>query len=148
MPCAEFLIPVRPAAIHMGIERWVSTGSGRLFGRLRLRRQDRHGAAGLLDRGDSRFRGAPDGKVRLGLEFAHAKKPHPVTGAPQHPGFYQRRGIDCGAGIKLAGIDCSLHPAEVDLVEFELKWRVPEAALGKTTVERHLTALEALDAHA
>jgi hypothetical protein len=61
---------------------------------------------------------------------------------------FQGRGIDRRAGIELAGIDRRLDALEIDFVQPERERGVLEAALGKTTVERHLAAFEALDPHA
>src|SRR5262249_54464918 len=57
-------------------------------------------------------------------------------------------GIDHRAGIEPPGIDRRLNPAEIDLVEPERERRVAKAALGQPAMQRHLAALEALDAHA
>jgi hypothetical protein len=45
------------------------------------------------------------------------------------------------------GIDRVLEPVEIDLGEIETE-DVVEAALRQTAMQRHLAALEALDAHA
>src|ERR1043165_666209 len=128
----------RPAAI------WGSRGR---FARLFRGRQDRHRAAGLFDRRDGGLRGTVDRKRDLRLQFAIAEKPHPVMGAAQQPRFDHSHSVDRRAGIELAGIDCGLHAAEVHLVQLELE-RLVEAALRQPPVQRHLTALETLDADA
>src|SRR6266545_2091629 len=132
----------------MGVGWRLSIGSGGLPGLLPLGRQDRHRAAGLFDRRHRRFRGAPDRQRHLGLDLAGTEEPDPGLDAPQDPGLDPSGGINGRAGIELAGVDRSLHPAEVDLVEPDGKCRVFEATLGQAAVERHLAALEALDAHA
>ena len=83
----------------------------------RLRCQNRDRAAGLLDRRHRRFRGAPDREGDLGLDLAVAQQPHAVLGAAQDAGLDQRRGVDRGLGVELAGLDRGLHAAEIDLVE-------------------------------
>jgi hypothetical protein len=68
--------------------------------------------------------------------------------ASQHAGIDQHRRVDLGAFLEMqpASVDRRLHPAEIHLVEY-LGEDVVEAALGQTPVQRHLSALEALDAH-
>src|SRR5581483_248944 len=56
-------------------------------------------------------------------------------------------GIDRLAGVELVGVDRLLQVAEIDHLP-SLLVRRPEAALGQTAVERHLAALEAVDADA
>ena len=51
------------------------------------------------------------------------------------------------ARIELAGLDGLLDAADIDLVQLD-RVRLVEAALRQTTVQRHLTAFEALDGHA
>ena len=51
------------------------------------------------------------------------------------------------ANVELAGVDRELHAAKIDLVQVARVRRV-EAALGQATMQRHLAAFEALDAHA
>src|SRR5271163_2372329 len=87
-------------------------------------------------------------KVDLGLELAAAKEPHTVLGAAQNPGLDQGRGVDLARRIEPAGIDRLLQAPEIDLVELERELRVAKAALGQAAMERHLAALETLDAHA
>src|SRR6185503_15526269 len=129
---------VRPVAI------W---GSGGRFARLLRRRQDRDRAAGLFHRGDRRPGSAPDREGHFGLQFAAAKQPNAVMGTAQQAGLDQGGGIDCRAGIELAGVDCLLHAAKIDLVQLQLE-RLVEAALRQPPMQRHLPALESLDAHA
>src|SRR5205823_3940621 len=63
-------------------------------------------------------------------------------------GLDQGGGIDGGADVEQARVDGGLHAAEIDLVEFARKRGVLETALGQAAMERHLAALETLDAHA
>src|SRR5207237_3702536 len=87
-------------------------------------------------------------KGGLGLELAGAEQTDPFLGAPQHAGLHQGGRIDRDAGIELAGVDRRLHAAKIDLAKLARERRVLEAALGQPSVQRHLAALEALDAHA
>src|SRR6516162_179469 len=124
-----------------------TTPSGRLFAR-RLGRQDLNRTAGLLYRRHGRFRRAPHRKRHFGLDLATAEKPHSVLLPPQHAGFDQRCAVDLGRSIEPAGVDRLLHAAEIYLIEFAGEFDVAEAAFGQPPVQRHLTALEAFDAHA
>src|SRR6476660_2031015 len=114
---------------------------------LRSRRQDFHRAARLLDRRNGGFRRAVNLDIELGLQFTPAEQPHAVLGAPDNPGFHQRFGVDGGFGIEQLGIDCLLDAIEIDLGEFEPE-NIVEAALRQAPMDRHLAALETLDADA
>src|SRR6266481_2053080 len=111
------------------------------------RSQDLHRAAGLLDRSDRGFRGAVNLNGEPGLEFAAAEQPHAILGAAHNLGFHQRFDVDGATGIDQLGIDRLLQPVEIDLGEIELE-DVGEAALRQAPMQRHLAALETLDAHA
>src|SRR5579859_3686833 len=111
------------------------------------RGQDFHRAAGLLDRCDGGFRRTVNLDIELGLEFAAAEQPHARLGTPDHAGFHQRFGINGSLGVEQLGIDGLLQAIEIDLGEFQPE-DVVEAPLGQAPVQRHLTALEPLDAHA
>src|SRR5262245_33669521 len=63
------------------------------------------------------------------------------------PSLAQRLGIDGLRGVEPAGVDRRLHPAEIDHRVLTAE-HVVEATLGQTHMERHLAALETLDAHA
>src|SRR6201996_6880302 len=111
------------------------------------RRQDLHRTAALLDR---RYRGlgrAMDFDVELGLDFAAAEQPHAIPRAPQHAGLHQRFSRNGVLGIEQLGIDRLLKAVEIDLDEVQAE-DVVEAALRQAAMQRHLAALEALDAHA
>src|SRR6516165_7580305 len=110
-------------------------------------RQNLHRAAGPFDRGNCGFRRAMDFDIDPGLDFATAEQPNAIFGATQHARFHQCFGGDRAGRVELLGIDCLLQPIEVDLDEFEPE-DVVETALGQAPVQRHLAALEALDAHA
>src|SRR3954454_11637131 len=123
-------------------------GSGRRFARLVLLWcQNRDRAAGLLDRLDCRLGSTPDRELNLGLQLAHAEKTHAVLGAAQHARLDQRLGVDDCRDVELLGIDRLLDAVEIDLVELQPE-RLVEAALRQAPMQRHLAALEALDAHA
>src|SRR5882757_540407 len=111
------------------------------------RSQYLHRAAGLFNRRDRGFRGAMHLDGELGLEFAAAEQPHAVLGAAQHAGLDQRFGSDGFLDIDQLRVDRLLQPVEIDLGEVEPE-DVVEAALRQTPMQRHLAALEALDAHA
>src|ERR1700722_7341422 len=111
------------------------------------RRQDLHRAAGLLDRGDRGFGGAVDLDIELGLDLAAPEQPYAVPGAPQHAGLHQRFSGDRFLGIDQLGIDRLLKAVEIDLDKLQAE-NVVEAALRQPPMQRHLTALKALDAHA
>src|SRR4051794_32063672 len=125
-----------------------SMALGGRFAGLRLGCQDRDRPSRLFNCRHRRFRSAPDGKRGLRRKFSHTEEPHPIAVAPQQSRLHQRRRVDRGAGIELAGIDRGLHAAEIDLVQLQLERRVLEAALGQPAMQRHLAALETLDAHA
>src|SRR5882672_2051287 len=110
-------------------------------------RENFHGAASLLDRGDRGLRRAVDLDAHLRLDLAAAEQPHAVPGAAHHARLHQRLGVNHAAGIEQLGVDRLLNPVEIDLDEIEPD-DVVEAALGQAAMQRHLAALEALDAHA
>ena len=85
--------------------------------------------------------------VELGLDFAAAEQPQAVLGATDHAGLDQRFDVDGLLGVDQLGVDRVLQPVEVDLGEIEPE-DVVEAALRQAAMQRHLAALEALDAHA
>src|SRR5882762_8723506 len=70
-----------------------------------------------------------------------------VLGAAQHAGLDQRLRVHRCRDVELLGVDRLLNAVEIDLVELQPEWLV-EAALRQAPMQRHLTALEALDAHA
>src|SRR3954447_21388389 len=111
------------------------------------RGQDLHGAAGLLDRRDRGLGGAVHLDRELGLEFAAAEQPQAVLGATDHAGLHQRFDGDGFLDVDQLGVDRFLKPVEIDLGEVEPE-DVVEAALRQAPMQRHLAALEALDAHA
>src|SRR6266702_5056941 len=111
------------------------------------RSQHLHGATGLFDRRDRGFRGAVHLDGDLGPEFAAAEQPQAILGAAQHAGLDQRFGCDGFLDVDQLGVDRLLKPVEVDLDEVEPE-DVVEAALRQAAMQRHLAALEALDAHA
>src|SRR5882757_5794665 len=114
---------------------------------LLCRRQDLHRAARLFDRRDGGFRSAVNLDRQLGLEFAAAEQPHAVLGAPHNLGLDQRFDGDGVRGVDQLGVDRILKTIEIDLGEIEPE-DVVEAALRQAPMQRHLTAFEALDAHA
>ena len=85
--------------------------------------------------------------IELGLEYAAPEQPHAIPGAPQHAGLHQRFSGDRFLGVDQLGIDGLLKAVEIDLGKLEAE-DVVEAALRQPPMQRHLTALEALDAHA
>src|SRR6185369_2101261 len=112
------------------------------------RSQNPHRAASLLHRSNRRLGGAPDRKFNLALELAVAKEFHPALLAAHQPGLDHRGSVDRRLGVDQAGIDRSLNPADIDLVEFQSERRVAKSALWEATMQRHLTAFEAFDANA
>src|SRR6185437_15051929 len=102
----------------------------------------------LLDRLDRRLGSAVDRELDLGLELAAAQELHAALGAPHQAGFHQSLDRDRAIRVDPAGIDRRLDLADIDLVELDRKRSVAEAALGQAAVQRHLAALEPLDAHA
>src|SRR5581483_2195474 len=134
----------------MGPGSALAKGSGGLLvaGRGLGRRENNNRAARLFNRRPRRLRGAPDRKRNLDLDLARAQQPHAILFSAQHASLDQGSSIDRGRGIELAGIDGCLHVAEIDLVQPLRERGVLEAALGQPAMQRHLAALEALDAHA
>src|SRR5216684_7654840 len=88
-----------------------------------------------------------DGKLQRHLDFTPAEQTDAVLGAPQHPAPDQGLDVDSIFGVEGAAIDRGLNAVEVHLVEFKRE-DVIEAALRQPPMQRHLAALEALDAHA
>src|SRR5256884_5112187 len=111
------------------------------------RGQDLHGAAGLLDRRDRGLGGAVHLDRELGLELAAAEQPQAVLGATDHAGLHQRFDGHGFLDVDQLGVDRLLQAVEIDLGEVEPE-DVVEAALRQAPMQRHLAALEALDAHA
>src|SRR6185295_8676673 len=111
------------------------------------RGQDLHRAAGLLDRSNRGFGGTVHLDRELGLEFAAAEQPQAVLGATDHAGLHQRFDGHGFLGVDQLGVDRFLQPVEIDLGEVEPE-DVVETALRQASMQRHLAALEALDAHA
>src|SRR5262249_13935116 len=91
--------------------------------------------------------GAVDLDVDLGLDLAAAKQPHAAPGAPQHAGLHQRFRVDHAARVQRLGVERLLDTVAIDLGVFDAE-HVVETALGQATVQRHLAAFKALDAHA
>src|SRR5262245_42051262 len=107
-----------------------------------LGRNERHRAAGLLDRLGRAAAGMVDGDRDLRREHALAEQPHPVARLAGEARRLQRRRIHRLSGIEPPGIDRRLQAPEIDLVETE-RVRLGEAALGQPAIDRHLPALEA-----
>src|SRR5882724_11003426 len=123
-----------------------SLALGCLFALVCLGRQHLDRPAGLFDSRNCRFGCAGYRKRHFGLEFADAKEAHAVFFPAQHAGLDQRSNIYTRGRIELAGIDRRLDAAQVDLIVPFGERRVAKSALGQTPVERHLAALETLDA--
>src|SRR5690349_4610914 len=104
-------------------------------------------AAGLLDRGDRRRRGACDLHFNLGGELAFSKQAHAIESILEQAGRLHGGGVDRLGRVELLVVNRLLQRAEVDDLP-RLLVRRPEAALGDAAVERHLAALEALDGDA
>src|SRR5262249_48622000 len=121
---------------------------GRLSPRPPFGRQDGDRAAELFHRRHRRFGRTPDREGELGLDLARAEQPDPVLGPSEHAGLHQRLGVDRRGRVELAGVDRRLDLVEIDLVELARDRRILEPPLGQPAVERHLAALEPLDAHA
>src|SRR5580704_14824377 len=104
-------------------------------------------AAGLLDRGDRRRRGARDLHFYLGLDLAFAKEANAIRGTLEQARRQHGGRIDRLGGVELLVVDRLLDRADIDHLPGLLVRRT-EAALGETTIKRHLAALEALDGNA
>src|SRR5262245_15575508 len=112
-----------------------------LFGR----RENLHGAAGLLYRSDCGFRGPPHRKFDPGFKFAFTEELYSTFFAAHQPCFHHDCSIDGSLGVDQAGIDRSLNLAEIDFIELGRERRIAEAALWQAPMERHLAALKTLD---
>src|SRR5882762_876329 len=88
-----------------------------------------------------------DGELQRHLDFTPAEQTDALLGAPQHPAPDQGLDVDRIFGVEGAAIDRGLDAVEVHLVEFKRE-DVVETALRQPPMQRHLAALEALDAHA
>src|ERR1700730_16697808 len=104
-------------------------------------------SARLLNRRDGGFGCAVDGKLQRHLDFTSAEQANPVLGAPQHLAPDQGLDVDRVAAIERATLDSRLDAIEVHHVELEREYIV-ETALRQSPMQRHLSTLEALDAHA
>src|SRR6185312_1977754 len=132
MPCLGDPNPWRTAELRraaLGHARQAHLAARRLH---RLHRRGRCG-------------GELDGQLRL--ELAMAEEAGRRYGIAHQPGRMQRRGGDGGARIEPAAVDRRLDAADIDDLVFDAE-QVLEAALGQAAMQRHLAALEALDAHA
>src|SRR5207253_11078741 len=116
------------------------------FGRV-LALDDVDRTAGLLDRFAGALRDAGDLEAELSLELALAEQANAVLAAAGQASALQRRMVERGLDVELAGVDRLLHGADV---HFGIIARedVVEAALRQPHVERHLAAFEAGDADA
>src|ERR1700722_14873119 len=110
-------------------------------------RQDFPRAPRLLARRDGGFRGAVNLDIQLGLDFTTSEQPYAILRTSDNAGFHQRLGIDGAPGVERLGVDRPLIAIEVDFGEFQPE-DIVEAALRQAPMQRHLTAFEALDAHA
>src|SRR3712207_2658452 len=122
----------------------VNVGAG---SRLRNGTQQGDRATSLLDRFDGRLGRAVDLERQLRLKLTDAEDLPAVPRLGDYTGSHQRLDSDGSARIELAGLDGLLNAPDIDLVEVD-RVRLVEAALRQTTVQRHLTAFEALDRHA
>src|SRR5229473_1174128 len=123
-------------------------GLGLLGRALRLRRrQPLDRAAEFFDRRRRRFRSAMHLEGDLGLEFAAAEQPHAVERAVQDAGRDQRLGRHRLSRVEPALVDRGLHAAEIHFVQVKRE-DIGETALRQPAMDRHLSAFEALDAHA
>src|SRR5208337_743039 len=117
------------------------SGGGRLFA------QRLEAAAGLLDRRGRALRGGGDLEARLRLQLARAEDLDAVARMRDDAGLHQAFERDRLVDAELARVDRALDAAQVDLVVDDLRRR-GEAALRQASMQRHLAALEPLDADA
>jgi hypothetical protein len=106
-----------------------------------------HGAACALDGRDRRFGGRRDLEGELCLQLALAEDLDAVARPGDDAGRKQRLDRHRRAGVELAGVERLLNAPEIDFVVVGRK-RIVESALRQAPMQRHLTALEALDRHA
>ena len=88
-----------------------------------------------------------DFDVQLGSDLATAEHAQAVLDAANDTGSHQRFSGDRGGDVDKLVVDGVLETVEIDLGEIQTE-DVVEAALRQTTMQRHLAAFEALDAHA
>src|ERR1700733_1047022 len=104
-------------------------------------------AAGSLDRRRCALGRDFHFKSRLGCQFAHAKNLDSITSARDDAGLHEALDRDRLGRVELTGVDRLLNASEVDHIVIEPRGR-GEAALRQAAMQRHLAALEALDADA
>src|SRR5262249_40204336 len=114
---------------------------------LGLLRHQSDGAARLLHRLGRALGGAHDRNLDRGLELAVAEQADPVAGVADDARSDERLGAHRLARVELARFDEGLDLADVHRRIFRFE-DVDESALGKAAEERHLPALEAVEAHA
>src|SRR3977135_2074560 len=105
-------------------------------------RNDR--APGLFYRCNGRARSSRDLEIQLGFELALGQKPHPVASAPDHSGLAQDQIGDRRVRLQASGIERALNAPQIDDGEV-IGEVIVKSALGYPHIERHLTALEAVD---
>ena len=101
-------------------------------------------AARLFDRGNCGYGRASDFERQFGLQFTLTQHPHAVARALDEAGRPKARIGDGLVRLQLAGIERNLDPAKIDHREI-IGEAIVKAALGQAHIERHLTALEAVN---
>src|SRR3954470_9901979 len=101
-------------------------------------------AAGGFHRRPRARRDAGDAEGELGRQAALAEQADAVLAAAGEAGGLQRRMVQNGLAVQLAGVDQLLDRADIHL-GIILGEHIVEAALRQPHVERHLAALEAGD---
>ena len=86
--------------------------------------------------------------VTLALSSPAPRSRTPSLARRKIPAFTKAAASILARQIEPPGVDRLLETSEIDLVELERELNVAEAALGQAAMQRHLAALEALDAHA
>src|SRR5579884_3216995 len=118
---------------------------GKLGRVLALDQLDR--TTGLLHRLARAFRHAGHLERQLGLELSLPEQADAVLPAMGEAGGLERAMVECALDVELAGVDRLLDRADVHL-GIVAREDVVEAALRQPHVERHLAALEAVEADA
>src|SRR5262249_28167149 len=104
-------------------------------------------SAHFLTRFNGGFGRTMDAKRQRHFASPPAEKTHPILGPPQHPAADQGLDVDGIVDVERPAINRRLNAVEVHHIEVKGE-DVIEAALRQPAMQRHLAALEALNAHA
>src|SRR5690606_5757049 len=137
-----FTMPSRPTALR--VQRLLAGGRLVALGCGLGRRKNGDSAAGPLNGLDGRLGGAGNSDIHLRSQLAFRQEAHAIPGVLEETGFLHCSGVDSLARVQAPCLDRGLQALQVDL-DIVAAENVVEAALRQAAVQRHLSALEALD---